>query len=467
MKKTFLIICFLAVFLPGAVFSQSLDDRIETAVRGLEQLLRYEVVVEAPAIQGTNTATPFSEYLRGEIRHYAANRPGFTVLEASRGVPRGIITGRYIETNGVLKVTLRLLAVPNIEKASTRFDVSAAELSDLGIDWTTPQNIETREEAEEQYTAVTELENELTNTTSLDFEARLNSASGLYYDGEYMTVAIQAKQDCYVVIHHIDVNNVPRLIFPNRGDRDNFLKKDEIRNLFEGPARLRLHEPFGQEHLFITVSTQQFNNLEAKMIDPVPVFGFNDALHKTRGATIKMLPVSKDVWYLTKSFSFSIWPLCHTDFEFANPLQSLAETAGEVRKNGGTFEGNNSEGFFTAGSEKVNYRVQGNIITLITRLPPEAVSHSAARGVNPPLQIDLSIPNSSIPKQIALTGSKIKDTGGIFTGDINGGRFEVKRPVEIIGNYQIAHENVTVLITTYPALFAGTIKSKIKEYFSE
>jgi hypothetical protein len=31
----------------------------------------------------------------------------------------------------------------------------------------------------------------------------------------------------------------------------------------------------------------------------------------------------------------------------------------------------------------------------------------------------------------------------------------------------VANENVTVLITKYPSLFAGTIKSKIKEYFSE
>jgi hypothetical protein len=467
MKKTFPVIWFLAAVLPGAVFPQSLDDKIGAAVKGLEQSLRYEVVVEAPLIQGTAAATPFSEYLWGTIRHYAVNSPAFTVLEGSRSVPQGIIRGHYIETNGVVKVTFRLLAVPDIEKASTRFEVSAAELADLGIDWTTPQNIGTREEAEEQYAAVTELENELTNTASLDFEARLNSDSGIYYDGEYMTVTIWAKQDCYAVIHHIDVNDVSQLIFPNRGDTDNFLKKDETRTLFEGPTRLRLHEPFGQEHLFITVSTEQFDNLEVKMLAPVPAPGFNDALRQTRGATVEMLPVSKDLRYFTRGLSFSIWPLCRSDFEFANPVQALQETADEVRKNGGTFEGNEREGFFILDDEKVNYRVQGSIITFITRLPPEAVSRSVTRGVTQPLKIDLSIPNSSIPRQIALTGSKIRDTGGIFTGDINGGLFEVKKPVEITGNYHVAHENVTVLITKYPALFAGVIKSKIKEYFSE
>jgi hypothetical protein len=104
MKKTFLFTCFLAAFLPGVVFSQSLDDKIRTAVKGLEQPLRYAVVVEAPVIQGTNTATPFSEYLQGEIRHYATNSPGFTVLEPAGSASQGRISGRYIETGAVIRI---------------------------------------------------------------------------------------------------------------------------------------------------------------------------------------------------------------------------------------------------------------------------------------------------------------------------------------------------------------------------
>jgi hypothetical protein len=366
-------------------------------------------------------------------------------------------------------VTVRLLLTTdnNAEKASKQFDIPVTELLDLGIDWTTPQNIGTQEEAEKQHIAIIGLENELTNTVSLDFDARLNSGSGLYYDGDYMTVTIQAKQDCYVAIRHINVNDASQLIFPNRGDANNFLKKDETRIVFERPARLRLHEPFGQEQLLITVSTRQFNNLEAAMISPVPALGFNDALRKTRGATVELLPKSRDEQYLTKSLTFSIWPLCHSDFEFANPIQALQEIAGDVRKNGGTFEGNSGEGFYVLNNEKVNYNVQGKLVTLLTRLPPEAVSRSVTRGVSAPLQIDLTMPRSRIPQQITLTGDKIKQAGGVFSGNVSGGRFEVQKPVEIIGNYQIANESVTVLITKYPSLFAGTIKSKIKEYFSE
>jgi hypothetical protein len=257
------------------------------------------------------------------------------------------------------------------------------------------------------------------------------------------------------------------LIFPNRGDTNTFLKKDETRTFFERPVRLRLHEPFGQEQLLITVSTEQFNNLEKEIINPFPAPSFNDALKKTRGATVELLPVSKDVQYLTKSCSFSIWPLCHTDFEFANPIQALREIADDVRKNSGTFDGNNSEGFYVLNNEKITYKVSGSIIKHLTRLPPEAASRSATRGFASPLKIDLTMPRSRIPQQITLTGDKIKKTGGIFTGDVSGGKFEVQKPVEITGNYQVANENVTILITKYPSLFAGTIKSKIKEYFSE
>jgi hypothetical protein len=155
------------------------------------------------------------------------------------------------------------------------------------------------------------------------------------------------------------------------------------------------------------------------------------------------------------------------DFEFANPVQALREIKEDVRKSGGTFEGNNSEGFYVLHNEKVTYKVQGKILTLFTRLPPEAISRSATRGISSPLKIDLTMPRSKIPQQITLTGDKIKQAGGIFSGDVSGGRFEVQKPVEIIGNYQVANESVTVLITQYPSLFAGTIKSKIKEYFGE
>jgi hypothetical protein len=469
MKKTLLCTCFVAVFLSGAVFSQSLDDRIRTAVKGLEQPLRYEVIVEAPVIRGTRTATPLSEYLQGEIRHYAANSPGFTVREASRSAAQGRIAGSYIETNGVIRVTLRLVSGvdANAEKASRQFDIPVTELLDLGIDWTTPENIETPKEAEERYTAIIELENELTNTVSLDFDARLNSASSLYFDGDYMSVTITAHQDCYAAIRHIDVHGVSQLIFPNRADGNNFLKKDETRTFFESPTRLRLHEPFGQEQLLITVSTQPFNNLEKEMITPVAAGGFTDALKKTRGATVETLPLSKDERYLTKSLTFSILPFCRSDFEFADPVQALRELADDVRKSGGTFEGDDREGFFVLNNETVHYSVRDKLIALLTRLPPETLSHSAARGVSQPLKIDLTLPRSSIPTQIESTGSKIKDSGGIFTGDTSGGTFAVQKPVEITGNYQVANENITVLITKYPSLFAGTIKSKIKDYFSE
>jgi len=463
-----LFACFLIVFLPVAVFSQSLDDKIRTAVKGLEQSQRFEVVIEPPVLQGTNTVTALSAYLQGEIRHYATNSPGFTVVESARSAPKGRITGHYTETGAAIRITLKLFGTTDntTEKASKQFDVPTAELAELGLDWSTPENIETLEEAEDQHKVIVELENDLTNNTTLSFEAWLNSDSRVYYDGDYMTVSIRANQDGYFTVRHIDVNDNSQLIFPNRGDTDNLLKKDETRTIFERPTRVRLHEPFGQEQLLITVSAEPFNNLEKAMITPVLANSFGDIVIKTRGATVETLPVSNDTQYLTKSISFSILPFCHTVFEFVNPIQALQEIAEDVKQRGGTFEGNNSEGFYIINNERVNYEVHGSLITLLTRLSPESASRSVARGATAPLRIDLTMPRSSIPQQIELTGDKIKEAGGVFTGDITGGNFEVQKPVEVIGNYQVLNENITVSITKYPALFAGIIKSKIKEYFS-
>jgi hypothetical protein len=469
MKKMLVVICLTLLPAGFGVFAQSLDDRIGAAVKGLEQSRRFEVTVQPPVIRGTNTVTSLSEYLQGEITHYAVNSPAFTVVEPARRAPAGTIDGDYVDTGTTVRVTLRLMLAGDnaAERASKQFDVPIHELSEMGLDWYPPENIKTPEEAENGHTVMVNLEEDLTNSSNLDFEAYLDSPSRTYYDGDYMTISIRANQDCYVIIRHIDANDTSRLIFPNRGDTGNFLKKDETRTLFESPTRVRLHEPFGQEQLLITVSSAQFNDLENAMISPVTADSFVDALSKTRGLTVELLPVNNEARYHTKSVPFSILPLCHTEFEFDDPARALGEIAEDVRQRGGNFEGDGREGFYTVNNERVNYRVRGSVITLITRLPPEAVSRSLTRGMAAPLQIDLAIPRTSIPGQIASTGDKIKQPGGVFAGDIQGGNFTVRKPMEIAGNYQVANEQVTVLITKYPSLFAGTIKSKIKEYFSE
>ncbi|MDR1507576.1 MAG: DUF4384 domain-containing protein [Treponema sp.] len=468
MKKMFVLVCLSLLPAGFGVFAQSLDGKIAAAVKGLEQSRRLAVAVEPPAIRGTNTVTALSEYLQGEIRHYATNSPAFTVVEPARSAPAGNIGGWYIDMGTSVRVTLRLAVAGDTaaERASKQFDVPIHELSELGLDWHTPENIGNQEEAENEHEEMVNLEEDLTNATDLDFEAYLDSPSRTYYDGDYMTISVRANGDCYVIIRHIGVDGNARLIFPNRSDTDNFLKKDETRTLFENPTRVRLHEPFGQEQLLITVSTTPFNDLENAMISPVTADSFADAVRKARGLTVELLP-PEDAEYRTKSVSFSILPLCHTDFEFDDPARALREIAEDVRQRGGRFEGNDREGFYVINNGRVSYTVQGTVITLITRLPPEAASRLLTRGPASPLQVDLAIPRASIPGQIASTGDKIKQAGGVFSGDVRGGNFAVQKPVEIAGNYRVANENVTVLITKYPSLFAGTIKSKIKEYFSE
>jgi hypothetical protein len=466
MKKTLAVICLALLPAWSAVFAQSLDDKIAAAVKGLEQSRRLEVAVQPPVIRGTNTVTSLSEYLQGEIRHYAVNSPAFTVVEPARPAPGGTIEGDYADTGIAVRVTLRLALAGGAHRASQQFDIPIHELSEMGLDWHPPENIKTVEEAEQEHTIMADLEEDLTNASPLDFEAYLDSPSRTYYDGDYMTLSIRANRDCYVVISHIDVNDASRMIFPNPGDADNFLEKDKTRTLFESPARVRLHEPFGQEQLLITVSTAQFRDLEKAMTGPAGADSFADAADRARGLTLEILP-GGDAEYHTKSVPFSILPRSASDFEFADPVRALREIAEYVRQKGGIFEGDDNEGFYVLNNGRVDYRVHEHGVTLITRLPPEAASRSLARGMAAPLQIDLAIPRANMPGQIASTGDKIKQAGGVFSGDTRSGNFAVQKPVEIAGNYQAANGNVTVLITTYPSLFAGIIKSKIKDYFSE
>jgi hypothetical protein len=104
MKKIFVAACLAVLPVWSAVFAQSLDDKISAAVQGLEQSRRLEVAVRPPVIQGTNTVTALSDYLQGEIRHYAVNSPAFTVVERAGDAAGGAIEGWYLDTGTSVRV---------------------------------------------------------------------------------------------------------------------------------------------------------------------------------------------------------------------------------------------------------------------------------------------------------------------------------------------------------------------------
>lgn len=109
MKKVFVLICLVLLPLRHALFAQSLDGKLGAAVKGLEQTRRLQVAVQPPVIRGTNTVTALSEYLRGEISHYAVNSPAFTVVDPARGGTAETIEGDYADTGILVRVTLRLV----------------------------------------------------------------------------------------------------------------------------------------------------------------------------------------------------------------------------------------------------------------------------------------------------------------------------------------------------------------------
>jgi len=93
--------------------------------------------------------------------------------------------------------------------------------------------------------------------------SRGNGAS--FSDGESITVVVSATKDAYFKLYHIDVKGQVQLIFPNRFQKDNFVKAG---TLVQFPAanasfRFQLHEPFGTEFVKAVASTLPFETTES------------------------------------------------------------------------------------------------------------------------------------------------------------------------------------------------------------
>ena len=72
-------------------------------------------------------------------------------------------------------------------------------------------------------------------------------------------------------------------------------------------------------------------------------------------------------------------------------------------------------------------------------------------------------PQSAVTK----AGTLVRQAGGTFSGDANGGSFTGKTPVgEVRGDYRTAGKTVTVEITHKPFIVPkATVESKIREFF--
>ncbi|MDR2500314.1 MAG: DUF4384 domain-containing protein [Treponema sp.] len=479
MKK---LVLLCACIFAGTAFlaAEDMDGLIKKAVDGLASRLTapIEVSVEELFLEGTKSPSAFSRYLASRINAHAPANPLFTVVSPSRGIfrpmPGGpqkcVIKGGFLREGNLVRVTLRLVEENRNFIMETRdFSVPLAELQGLNIALL-PDNFKTVEEIKEQEEIFVPPAPPPpvppANTPVFSIKAWPDSDTATYIDGDEMNITLIANQNCYVKVYHIDVNRQMQLIFPNQLNRNNYLAANITRIIPEAPVQLTLHAPFGQETIYVIASGEQFQNLEAEFAQIREASREAVQSAAVRGASLQIKPGSAQAAGTTETrFHYTILPATYADavFQYRKPADmagAVRTMENEIRRQGGTFTGNEREGTFSASGIQGSYRVSGN--TLIMSIRYMGNQPPLTRGAAPAYSFSFDKP-ANIRQAVQTARAGIENKGGAFSGDESTGNF---RASGIAGQYSVAGR-VTVTIHEKPALIPNSlIENEIKKFFN-
>ena len=402
----------------------------------------------------------------------------FTVVSPSRGIfrpmPGGpqkcVIKGGFLQEGNLVRVTLRLVEENRNFIMDTRdFTVPVSELQRLNIALL-PDNFKTVDEVKEReeifVPPTPHPSAPPSNTLVFSVKAWPDSDTATYIGGDEMSITLLANQNCYVKVYHIDVNSQMQLIFPNRINRNNYLTANTTRVIPEAPVQLSLHAPFGQETIFVIASGEQFQNLEAEFVQIRQASREATRSVAVGGASLQVKPDSAPPLGITETrFNYTILSADYTDavFQYRKPsdmADAVRSMESEIRRQGGSFTGNEREGTFTAKGIQNGYRVSGN--TLIISIRHLGNQLPLTRGAASAYRFSFDKP-ANIRQAVQTVRTGIENKGGAFSGDETTGNF---RASGIAGQYNIA-DRVDVTIHEKPALIPNSlIEKEIKKFFN-
>jgi hypothetical protein len=476
MKKGLLFLCMVFIvitFLPA----QQIDNMVRDAVNNLASRLNVLLEVSVGTITLDNTETPseFSRMLAGKVNHYATNNDLFRVIAKSRGIsstrpsgpPKGTISGNFTVNGDKVTVTLELVSDSSgVRISSQQFTLSLAELKKAGYE-ILPENIKTLQEVKEQEKIFTPptpvVSNPSANTANaLIIRAWPNSDTNTYINGDDLKISLESNQDCYFKIYHVDIDKKMQMIYPNAQNMNNFIKANSIRTIPEGSIRYNIEAPFGQDTIMVVASKQQFNNIEAEY-SQIRTATRDVVLNVGRGLGVQNIQTAQLLETVTVSFNFTSLPGTYYDeiFYYTKPLditEALQSMRADVISHGGTFNGNEREGTFSAGGTNGNYSVNGDQFILRLRNTGNRLIQRS-RGAGFSFSIDKP---QNISQAVQAVRSGIEGKGGTFEGNEQQGNF---RASGITGQYSVS-DRVSVNINEKPALIPNSlIEKEVRKYF--
>ena len=103
---------------------------------------------------------------------------------------------------------------------------------------------------------------EIANRRDFPLTLALNQLE--YYEGDLMTVTVEAGRDCYIRIYVTNAEDATVQVFPNTWQPDNFVSASQPMRIpgDNAPFELAMTPPFGRETISIVASTAQFSDAE-------------------------------------------------------------------------------------------------------------------------------------------------------------------------------------------------------------
>jgi hypothetical protein len=487
MKKLLLLVCFgcLSVALLSA---QELEKGVKEAVtRFAERQARpLEVNIGEMTLRGGDAPSDLSPYLYEVVKHYAVNDLSrkFIVVEATRGPTRpdepqkGIIKGTFALGKDTVDVSLELVKDGKVD-GSYRFTVPLAELTRRGIT-VVPVNSAVIEKQEQIFKALSETAPAKTNTPpvsaapanqNIKIQAFFNSESMTYKHRDELHITVMADRDCYFKVIHIDVDNQMKMIYPNSNDRDNFLRANVPRDIFE-KARYMLYEPYGTEVILVVASAQKFVNIEQEYAAPwvlATVDTVRNAVKGNRGGDLELgaVPITFSGEGEAKYKITILKP--DEEYSYTRPANMEAyiqDFKNDITKKGGVFhDGNEQSGYYTLDGIRGSYRVPRNAPDTIQFTAYYMDKYTRSPGVRTTrgssYEFKFAKPQN-ISQAVQTVRSSIMESGGTFAGNEQQGNF---RASGITGKYQVA-DMVNVTISEKPFVVPNSmIENEVKKYF--
>jgi hypothetical protein len=497
MKKLLVIVCFSCLFV-SMLPAQELQNGVRNAVNNLAIgfMRPIDVIIGEITYKGRGTKSDFSRYLCNLIKTQATTKiTSFKIINVdnvSRGRPkqnnepqRGIITGTYELRNDKVEVFLSLVSDIDGESLSPtqHFSFPFAELSkDEQKSFLEPENsavVEKREEVFEELGKGSENQNKTPGNTSpanqgIKIQAMFNSESMTYFHRDELGITLMADRNCYFKVIHIDAANQMKMIYPTSADKNNFLRANTPRAIFE-TARYIITEPYGEEVILVVTSAQQFTNIERDYMTPwvlpATVDTVRSAVRRGRGGDTE--PRTTPITFSGDGEAKYTITILTPDVEYsykrpADMINAYQDMKKDILSQGGYFiDGNEYGGYYIIGGVRGSYHVSRNAQDTIQFA--EYYMDKYTRGPNTGMRsrgsgftFDIDRPGN-ITQTIRTVRSEIEGCGGTFTGNEQEGKFQAKG---ITGQYRVANL-VNVTITEKPFVIPNSmIEKEVRSYFS-